>query len=42
LHELALLNAAVMSIAALFGRSPLWNSSRNAHKAQEAHCAYSR
>jgi len=33
LHELALLIVAVMSIAALFGRSPLWNSSRNAHKA---------
>jgi hypothetical protein len=32
-HELALLIVAVMSIAALFGRSPLWNSSRNAHKA---------
>jgi hypothetical protein len=33
LHELALLVVTVMSIAALFGRSALWNSSRNAHRA---------
>jgi len=32
LQELAPLTGAVMSIAALFGYPPLWNSSRNAHK----------
>jgi hypothetical protein len=32
LQELALLIGAVMSIAALFGCSPLWNSSRIANK----------
>jgi len=43
LQELALLTGAVMSIAALFGCSPLWNSSRNAHKAPQpaaSGCAY--